>query len=219
MNRSIILIVLVLAGYVAIGCNDKDAPVVLPPAPEYTLPFPDTPDQLMENFETAYAGMDLAVYRDEVLAETYDFVLTAETVEEFELPDNVFDRDEELAIAQKMFSDQPNQNGVVVSNIQIQSLQPQGAWLAVPDTDPYFGNQPGVLLRSYDILCYFNAQGGDFRYEVRGNQLFYVVPDTVMHEGVMTPRYRLRGQLDQTGAIGPKSTESTTWGTVKALYE
>jgi len=218
VNRSIILIVLVLAGLVASGCNDKDDPVVLPPTPEYTLPFPDTPDQLMENFETAYAGMDLAVYRDEVLAETYDFVLTAETVEEFALPDNVFDRDEELAIAQRMFSGQLNSDGRVLWDIQIQVLAPEGTWLPVPVVDPYFGSVPGALFRNYHLLFYFNMQG-DFRYAVMGNQLFYVVPDTVMHEGVMTPRFRLRGQLDQTAIIGPKSTEAMTWGSVKALYE
>ncbi len=155
--------------------------------------------------------MDLEVYRDEVLAEAYDFVLQASTVEEFGLPDNVFDRDAELAIAADMFSGQLNRDGKVLTDIEIQVLQPEGAWLPVPVVDPYFGDIPGALFRNYSVLIYFNVQG-DFRYEVQGNQLFYVSPDTVMFEGAMTPCYRLRGQLDQTGILPAKGTETTTWG-------
>ncbi len=199
------------------GCKDKEGPVEPPEVPENTLPFPDTPEQIMANFKTAYERMDINVYRDEVLADAYDFVLQMETVEEFQLPDNVFDRADELAIATKMFSGQPNASARVLTSIEIQALQPLGAWLAVPDDDPYFGAQPGAFFRTYYMLFYFNVQG-DFRYEIRGNQIFYVVPDTVMHEGAMTPRYRLRGQVDQTSILGAKSTEGTTWGAVKALW-
>ena len=74
-----------------------------------------------------------------------------------------------------MFSGQPNDAGRVIStDIEIQVLQPQGAWLPVPEADPYFGDVPGALVRNYNMLIYFNMQG-DFRYEVQGEQIFFVV--------------------------------------------
>lgn len=96
---------------------------------------------------------------------------------------------------------------------------PQGAWLAVPADDPYFGGFPGAQMCNYSVLLYFNVQG-EFRYEVQGDQLFYVTSEMVQHEGVLTPRFHLLGQLDQTGFWGSgRATESTTWGGVKAMFE
>jgi hypothetical protein len=185
----------------------------------HSLPFPDTPNQLMQNFVTAYENMDLGPYRDEILSPNYTFVLLPETVEEFELPDNLYEHADEVAISQHMFTGQPNRNGRVLANIEIQVLQPQGTWLTVPPSDPYFGGFPGAIFRNYSLLFYFNTQG-DFRYEIYGNQLFYVSVETVMHDGVMTPRYLLLGQLDLTsGYWVNKATESMTWSSVKALWE
>jgi hypothetical protein len=198
------------------GCKDNDDPVV-PQTPADVLPFPDTPDQLMANFKTAYADMDLAPYRDEVLNQDYRFILQDSTVEQFGLLDNIFDFADEVRIAGKMFTTQPNSLGQIISAIEMQIMQGQGAWTAVPEDDPDFGGV-GALVRDYSILIYFNVQG-DFRYETRGDQLFYVVADTVLHAGVMTPRFSLLGQSDQTSIVPLKSTEPTTWGTVKALYE
>jgi len=184
------------------------------------LPFADTPDRLVDNFLFTYQAMDIDLYRDDILSENYIFLLQAETVEEFELQDNIYEYDDELAIAQKMFSGQPDQNGVVLSTIEIQSLQPQGGWYDVPANDPYFGGYPGARFRNYNILSYFNAQSGWFRYEVQGNVLFYVTSEEVMHDGVLTPQYRLLGQLDQTSFwLNGKATESTTWSDVKAMFE
>ncbi len=185
-----------------------------------SLPFADTPDRLVDNFLFTYQAMDIDLYRDDILSENYIFLLQAETVEEFELQDNIYEYDDELAIAQKMFSGQPDQNGVVLSTIEIQSLQPQGGWYDVPANDPYFGGYPGARFRNYNILSYFNAQSGWFRYEVQGNVLFYVTSEEVMHDGVLTPQYRLLGQLDQTSFwLNGKATESTTWSDVKAMFE
>jgi hypothetical protein len=220
MKRSLRMTIMVLLAGVlllaAAGCKDKDDPAPID-VPQDVLPFPDTPDQLMANFETAYAGMDLDVYRDEVLAEAYDFVLTPETVEHFGLPDGIFDLADELAITAKMFAGQPNEAGRVVSDIEVQVLQPQGAWLPVPETDPNFSGIPDALVRTYNMLIYFNMHG-QFRYEVQGSQIFCVAPDTVLHEGALTPRYRLRGQVDQAAWHLDKGTENTTWGSLKALF-
>jgi hypothetical protein len=200
-SRAMSLLVMMLLLLAAGGCifSPDDDGNDNPPPPEPTLPWPDTPDKLMDNFETVYTGMDLVGYREEVLSPHYTFVLQNETVEEFQLPDNLYEFSEDVAIHDKMFSGQPNSDGKVLTDIEIQELQPEGAWLPVTATDPYFGGYPGAKFRNYSLLFYFNVQG-DFRYEVRGNSLFYVTADTLMHNGVMTPRYRLLGQLDQTSA-------------------
>lgn len=196
------------------GCNDKDDPTG-PSAPEYALPFPDTPEQLMANFRTALTERDLAAYRDEVLADEYEFILQDATREDFGLPDNVLDRADELAIAEKMFTGQRNSLNQAISSIEVPTMQPQGVWTAVPETDLYFGDVPGALVCDFNILAYFNMQSY-FRYEVRGLQRFYAVPDNRMYEGTLTPCYRLRGQID--GSMTGKATEGQTWGGVKALF-
>jgi hypothetical protein len=216
--RNLLFVSLAIAALAAPGCYEDDPDTPPTVLPQYTLPFPDTPDQLMANFETSYPDLDLDTYRDEILADAYTFVLQQGTVEEFGLPDNLYNRDDELAIAEHLFSGHPNLNGKVLTDIEIQTLQPQGAWMPVAADDPYFGGVPGAQFRNYTLLFYFNVQG-DFRYEILGNQLFYVTPDTVLYEGAMTPRYRLRGQLDQTGAMPAQRTEGATWSTVKALWQ
>jgi len=190
----LLLSLLLVAGGGCIFSPDDNPPDILPPVD--TLPFPDTPDKIIANFKTVYTDMDINLYRDEILSPDYTFVLLNETVEHFGLPDNLFEFEDEIRITGKMFSGQPNEAGRVLSDIEIQVLQPQGAWLPVPDNDPYFGGL-GAQVRNYNTLIYFNMQG-EFRYEVQGNQLFYVAADTVMHDGALTPRYRLLGQLDQT---------------------
>lgn len=196
------------------GCNDKDDPQ--PPVPEYALPFPDTPDQVVANFRTVLTDLDVVAYRDEVLADEYAFILLDETVEEFALPDGIFDRDEELTIAQNMFSGQENAQGGVLTDIEVPLIQPQGAWTTA-DADPDFRAVPGGLVRAYNVLVYFNMRG-DFRYEVRGQQFFCVIPDTQLFEGAMTPCYRLQGQRDGSAVGAHKATESSSWGGVKALF-
>jgi hypothetical protein len=197
------------------GCDQGDPPEQIEPS--VGLPFPDTPDQLIDNFKTAYGGMDLEAYRDDVLSDQYTFVLQPETVEEFALADSLFDRDDELAIAETMFSGQPNAWDRVLTSIEMLELQPLSAWEAVPANDPYFGSLPETQRRRFSLIFYFAIQG-DFRYEVLGAQVFYVECDSVLHRGVMTPRYRLRGQIDQTVLRPGKGTDQATWGTVKALW-
>jgi len=197
-----------LVGVDSLACTVSEGP----------LPFPDTPDKLIANFKTVYGEMDLTNYRDEILSPDYTFVLQAETVEEFGLPSNIFEYADEVEIAAKMFSGLPNQLGKVLTGIESQVLQPEGAWMPVAANDPYFGGFPGARVRNYSMLFYFNSQDA-FRYEVRGNQMFYVTADTVMHNGVMTPRYKLLGQLDMTTILPAQRTEGVTWGTVKALWQ
>lgn len=210
-------VLLALALFAIAGCSGDDDSQAGPNAPAYRLPFPDTPDQLIANFQIALTTLDLAAYRDEILADRYEFILQGPTVQEFGLPDGVFDRVEELAIVQRMFTGQPNEAGKVLTAIEVQSLQPHGPWLEVPQADVYFRDLPGALVRNYDLVIYFHLQD-DSRYEVRGQQLFYATPDVRLFEGAMTQCYRLRGQLDACTLSSRDQTEMMTWGAVKAHF-
>lgn len=212
---SILWITLSLALVAVVGCGDEDD-VIAPPPPDLP-PIADTPDELMANYQIAYSDMNIAAYRDAVLADTYEFILRDETVEEFEIPDGEFDLDEELAITEKMFSGQANAEGKVLTDIEIQVFQPDGTWQPVAPSDPHFGTVPGALSRMYSVLIYFNVQG-DFRYKIHGSQVFYVVADTIMHQDTPTQCYRLRGQLDLSSILPKRAVENTTWSELKALY-
>lgn len=197
LSLSLLLLLLAMLALATGGCifspDDEGGTDVDPPTP---LPFPSTPEQLMANFKTVYTDMDLVRYREEILSPDYVFVLQGETVEEFGLPDNIFEYEDELRIAGKMFGGEENSRQQVLTAIEMPTLQPQGAWLPVPATDPYFGGV-GAVVCNYNLLSYFNMRG-DFRFEVRGSTLFYAVATEEMHDGVLTPRYRLLGQVDAT---------------------
>ena len=197
------------------GCKSDDGPTGVPLTPE--LPVADTPDQLIANFAAVYAGLDLAIYRDDILADQYAFVLQPETVDAFDLPANRLDRDDELVIASHLFGGTPSRTGEALGGIVFESLQPQGAWQPVAENDPFFPGLPGALVRSYTLAISFGTVG-DAIYTVAGDQLFYVVAQTVPRDGVPTTRYLLRGQVDLTTGELRKGVEPLTWGDVKAMW-
>ena len=152
------------------GCKDNDDPSRAERRRSTGLPFPDTPDQLMANFQTALTSMDLAAYRDEVLADRVRAsCCRAATVEEFGLPDGVFDRVEELAIVAEDVH-RPAQRGRPGARRPSRSspCSRKAPGCRCPAPDLYFGDIPGALVRNYNLLIYFNLQG-EFRYEVRGD--------------------------------------------------
>jgi len=197
------------------GCDDETAP----PEPTPPPPGATTPDKVIANFKAVYFGMDLASYRDFVLDDEYTFVLQPATVEEFGLADSTLDRAEELAVTERMFSGLADHLGQVITSIELQSLQPQGAWQRPEADDPYFGDVPGTLVRLYEITANVYIQG-DFHYEMNGEQIFVVVADTFLVEGVPTPFYHLRGQIDRTvlSPLATRPVDQVTWSTLKALF-
>lgn len=195
------------------ACNDKDDPTG--PEPPITVE-PRTPDGLIADFRAAYAARDLAAYRDGVLAPAYRFPVQAATVEELSLPDSTLLFADDVAIAEAMFTGQPNLDGEVLTGITIDTLQPQGGWIPVPAGDPYFGGVAGAQVRTYTLLFYFELQN-DGRYEVSGLQFFYVVPETLMSDGRPVVRHRLLGQIDLTGDDA-KAVDNLSWSDVKAQW-
>ena len=151
-------------------------------------------------FTTAYAAMDLAELPRRRARARYGFLLQPETVDDLDLPDSVLSRATSWrSPAGCSRRAQRRRRGPDRHRVPADASR-RARWLAVgPDDDPYFGDVAGAMVRTYSVLLIFDL-GGDERYEVSGLQLFYVVPDTVVVDGVRVPDYRLLGQLDLTGA-------------------
>jgi hypothetical protein len=183
------------------GCKDQDDPT----RPEAPAPCFETADATVAAFRIAYQDQDLAGYRDDLLAPGYEFVLHPQAVVDFELPSDVFTYADEVAIAEAMFSGQPNSLGEVLASVDVEAFRPEGQWQNVEASDPNFGDVPGALVRAYSVQIYFNIEG-DQRYEVSGSQLVYVTGDFC----------HLLGQVDLT--MDGKGVEGASWSDVKALW-
>lgn len=190
------------------ACNDKDDPA----APQTPACFP-TANALVSALVTSYQSTNLAFYRDDLLAPEYAWVLHPQTIDDLDLPYETLTRAQEAAIATAMFGGEPNVDGGVLGAIEVLTFQPQGAWQAVADDDPYFGDVAGAIMRSYEVALVFHLSG-DLRYDVRGLQLLYVTGDFC----------HLLGQVDFTGDAGKidddeeRGVEAASWSSVKMLW-
>lgn len=167
-----------------------------PPPPP--VPFPDTPDQLIENFKAAYTEMDVAKYRD-VLHTDFRFLFTSEDIQRALFPTDPYNRDQELEIADNIFSGRPGQDHtgaqvLGISQIQMPLFNPLGPWSQTGPTDPEFPNSQRKL---YQVEINF-IKSDNSRISVRGQQEFYVVARDSVVNGVTRSFYQLRGQRDLT---------------------
>ncbi len=166
------------------------------------LPFPSTPDQLIDNYKTVYQDKDIALYRDQVLSHDYKFVLQQGTVDEFGLPDNVYNYEEDVALQSRMFSEQPgheaNGTTVVISSIDIPIMNGYDNWEPVSDSDTNFGGYPNARKRTYDVGIYFHVSGESRQLYVAGQTTFYVTARDSTYQGAPTLYYQLLGQEDHT---------------------
>jgi len=216
-NRLLTLLVAVLAALTVAGCfggDDEDGTgrLIVGPPP---VPFADTPDQAIANFATAYEARDMSIYTDHVLHAQYRFVLQQQTVEDFGLPDNLYEYEDEVALSTKLFGEQPGSSGQIITQIDVERLQPQGVWDVVGDSDQYFGDVENAMRRTYNVKIIGFVQGQNLQLIVEGNVIFYVAPVTIEWDGETHEVYRLLGNWDYTAG---KATQSTTWSSLKALY-
>ncbi len=166
------------------------------------------PDDLMAAFDTSYARMNRTAY-DRLLAADFRFVPLPEDREDLGLTGSeVVGRDQELAIAARMFSGEPGPGGDPgLTGIDIVRLNRTTAW---HDTlDPLF---PGSQEALFEVEIHFVHADGYFR--VSGRQRFWArsLPDG--GDGV---RWHLAGQEDLTTVV--KVVEDASWGRVKTLYQ
>lgn len=200
------------------GCGDSvivDNFDIPEPSP---LPFPDTPDQLMANFQTTYEQMDFAkLFR--LLHPDFECVLQQSTVNEFPDVGPTLDIMEELRIHERLFSkrDVTDPVGVLVPAIQVISFQTfarQGAWGAAPPTDQF----PDAENALYDVVVLFNRGQTFSTLKVQGSLRFYVTHRDSTVGGVTKPYYQMLGQRDLTTDQKAMGQESSCWGSVMAIF-
>jgi hypothetical protein len=173
-------------------------------------PFPDTEDQLMANFVAAYSARNIDGYR-EVLHDDFRFMFQQADIQNFGLPTNHLDRDQEIAISQVMFSGAPGPGGVPgISQIAIQVFVPQTAWEDVGDHPDFPGSRHRIYAINMDVV-----RPNSTTLQVQGQAEFFVVSQDSMTQGGVLPYWQILGHLDQTET---KAVESASWGTLKILY-
>jgi hypothetical protein len=165
------------------------------PDPDEGYPFPDTADQMVENFTEIYGGMDIDAYR-EILHADYRFILgTADGDDEY------YNLDTELALTENMFSGEqgPTDDARPISEIQMVTF-PQGIWDEVPENEPNFGGH-GAVKRVYTVdILVTRPQYNTF--VIQGQVDFYAVRQDSLVDGQNRDYWRLLGQWDHTSTGG-----------------
>lgn len=183
------------------GCGEDDP--TTPPDEEDPIGPIDTADKAILEFVRVYEGRDLTAYSDRLSA---DFEFVGQ-------PDLKYDRDQEIAISQKIFEEIAGAGGAVVEDIRIEQLQPLGTWAEVPMNDPDFGTYSTALYRPYNVLINFLLSNVALTLKAQGLAVFYVID-----EGTDTEyNFVLLGIVD--GTEGKQATENSSWSSVKSLFE
>ncbi|MFO7608800.1 MAG: hypothetical protein R6X35_06320 [Candidatus Krumholzibacteriia bacterium] len=206
-------LLLVAALLVGAGCNDDDDPVVPPPPGGYT-----TPEALMAAFVAVYEEQDIDAFRL-VVHPDFQLHLSQATVDEFALPGTTFAYDEEMLIAERMFSGlphvRPDQSVVPgITRIEFAYFSAETAWVVAGPEDRF----PGAYCAQFrvDIGA---EQGNEGLVGIQGIIEFALRNDPVQVNGTLRDRWRMVGQVDYTDPGGAKRpTEDTSWGELKALY-
>ncbi len=184
MNARHLLFFILLVAFAGSGCifspDDDEQP---PPQIEPECTTATSPDQAMSVFQTVYAGRLLDCYRD-LLSTDYLFIDQ----------DGGFDNyDDEMRIANKMFNGLEGENAIIISDITIDRLDPQGVWTATPANDPNFGGFTDSQYRQYLVDFKFQVSGQNLILRVQGPVLYYVKDD-----GEGSPDFKILGMVDAT---------------------
>lgn len=206
-----LVLTLVAVLLVAPACDDDDP--VAPPPPI----GPETWQELMATFVSVYEDLDIDGFR-EVIHPDFLIALSQATVDEFALPADTFSYDEEVLIAERMFSGQPfvrpDQSIVPgITRIAFEYFEPETAWEVAGPTDRF----PGDLCAQYRVEIRIE-QGNFGLLTIRGIIEFAVRIELVEHDGVPRHRWWLVGQVDYTDPGAKRPTDEASWGDLKALY-
>lgn len=185
LERAIIILhacILVMVVWQFGGCFGADE-VTIPDPDAGLYPFPETPDQLMANFVSAYASRDLAGYAA-TLHPDFTFVPVGKGAS--------LTRDDELRVATNMFSGQDREkDGLVIagiSRIVFERCVAVGGWR--PEGE--------ALRRTYSVRIYFERDRGSTLI-VDGVCEFVVAAVDLPAGGGETRRgYQVLRQVDHT---------------------
>lgn len=119
------------------------------------LPFPDTADKLMANFQDLYEQMDVDEIRKLLHPDHLTFLQPSTTTWFPELGETL-DIDEELRIHERMFSGQNVTDPLgslvpAIQSIHFQTFARQGIWSTSPPNDPIPNTRGGTVRRGLPV--------------------------------------------------------------------
>ena len=204
----------------ASGCSDDEKNPVTPGTgenfPVSSLPFPDTPEQLMANFQKIYETRDTDEYKL-ILDPAFETLLQQSAQNEFPGVGPTLGMTEEYRLHERMFLGEPleDANGnflPAIAAIGFSKFRNLVGWGMSLPTDPI----PNTLSAIYEVDILVDRGQNFSTLKVAGTIRFYVTTAEGKLNGQPKTYYRLIGQLDLTN-IG-KSTAVIAWGSLKAWY-
>ena len=203
MNKKIRIVILMLAVLlIASGCSDEEEGPLTPGTgdniPDSSLPFPDTPEQLMANFQTINETMDVGEYKL-ILDPAFETFLQQVTQDDFPAVGSTLNVTEENRLHARMFSGEPLQdaNGGLIPaifSISFSRFQVLVDWGVSLPTDPI----PNTLSALYEVEILVDRDQAYSTFLVRGTIRFYVTTAEGKLNGEPKTYYRLIGQWDST---------------------
>ncbi len=165
--------------------------------PPVEMDFPGDPETLMKNFRTVYEEMDFDSYAD-MLRKDYITILQTSTQDEFPDVGATLDWEDEIVIAERMFSGQPFTNSAGdlvpgISSISFDQLEQQGDWTDSPPNDVI----PNARLGLFEVIFRFDRPGFS-TLMVQGQIKFYIDKRDSVHNGATRDYWQLIGQKDET---------------------
>jgi len=167
----------------------------------YSIPPATSPDGLMSVFVAAYRDRNEDAYA-QMLAEDFLFVPADDGP--------AYDREAEIALAEKMFNEVAGDGGIAIADIWFDGLEPLQVWEQVPPDDPDFGGfTSDAWRRAYTM---------DLRYAILGQNLILRVQGVVViyARAAAGGEYELLGFRDLTDA---KAVENHTWTEIRRLWD
>ena len=220
-KMSVRLVVLMLAVLLAAsGCSDEEKSPLTPGTedniPDSSLPFPDTPEQLMANFQKIYETRDVDEYQL-ILDPAFETILQQATIDEFPNVGAKLDVTEENRIHERMFSgnDLEDADGnflPAVLHFSFSQFRVLVDWGESLPTDPI----PNTLSALYEVEILVDRGQSFSTLIVKGQIRFYVTTAEGRLNGQPKTYYRLVGQLDLTNIN--KDVGEVAWGFLKALF-
>ena len=176
------------------GCIFSPGDTPEPPPEADPLPPATTKLQLMENFQTVYKNRDYKGYL-KVVDPSFKIYLLQSTIDDYSLPQEFFDYDQDSQITYNMFSGNAIQRGDVlvpgITGISM-TLNQTLAWATSPADDKI----PDAEWAPYDVEIIIDQ--GSKRLKITGTINFYVKGFQENVNGTTKTIYRMVGQVDNT---------------------
>jgi hypothetical protein len=203
MNPKFFLLLAAFALCIApAGCifspDDDPTPPVIEPPPE--LPFPGSPDVLMQNFQTIYETRDYDEYR-KIMHPNFLTILQDATVQEFPDVGTTLDVTEELKIHERMFSGDAvtDPDGELVPGvlaIDFNNFRALDDWKVSPSDDII----PDAQWAPFEVVFLFDRGQNYSTLKVEGTIKFYVTSRDSTHQGTVKKYHQMIGQVDLTSS-------------------